>query len=81
MQFVAIKKGYYDDSIVEVGQTFEAPGDFSANWAVKAEDFTPKPEEDDEVKIAKAREGLQGSKKKKKKAAKKKVSKKVAKKE
>jgi hypothetical protein len=80
MQFKAIKKGYFDDSIVNPGESFEAPDDFSASWAVKAEAYKPEPEESDEVKIERAREGLQGSKKKKKKAGKKKVSKKVSKK-
>lgn len=80
MQFKAVKKGYFDDSVIHPGESFDAPEDFSASWAVKAEEYKSEPEESDEVRIERAREGLQGSKKKKKKASKKKVSKKVSKK-
>ena len=80
MLFKAVKKGFFDETIVNPGEEFEAPDDFSASWAVKADEYAPEPEESDEVKAERAREGLQGSKKKKKKAGKKKVSKKVSKK-
>lgn len=76
MKFKAVRKGFFEDSIVLPGQSFEADDDFKASWAVKEDEYTPEPEESDEDKIERAREGLQGSKKKKKKASKKKVSKK-----
>lgn len=83
MKFKATKKGFFEDAIVSPGQSFEAPDDFSASWAVKEQEYKPEPEESDEVKIQRAREGLQGAKKKKTSKAKvsKKVSKKVASKE
>lgn len=76
MKFIATAKGYFNDSIVNVGQEFEAGDSFSAKWAVKAKDHKPEKAPSDKKLAADAKEGLQG-----KKTAKKKAKKKAAKKD
>ena len=79
MKFKATKKAYFNDSMINAGDEFEADDDFKASWAVKAEEFAEEDKPDDEQLAKEAREGLQGSKEPKKKT-KKKSKKKVAKK-
>lgn len=80
MKFIATAKGYFNDSIVNVGEEFEADANFSAKWAVKAKDHEPEKPATDKKLAEDAKEGLQGKKTAKKKA-KKKAAKKTAKKE
>jgi hypothetical protein len=85
MKFIATERGVYNDTIINVGQEFEADKDDlmatrvrdgnqvkeMCSWAVPAKDFEPAPEEDVEKLAADAIEGLQGKKKAKKKVTKK----------
>lgn len=73
MKYVATKKGFYDDKIVQVGEVFEAE-DFEGKWAVKQGSERPVVEKSEAQLVQEAKEGLQGKRKKKtkKKASKKK---------
>jgi len=73
MQYVAKQKGFWDGSLLQVGDTFEATN-FDGKWAVPVKSYKPEPEETQQVLAEKAREGLQGPKGKK--TSKKKVKKK-----
>ncbi len=77
--YVAKKKGFFDGSLLQPGEEFEAD-DFSGAWAVPVDQYVPEAPEDPAVLAEKAREGLQGKKTKKKKVSKKKTKKKVSKK-
>lgn len=70
MKFTATQRGFYDDSIVEAGETFEAPDHLKCSWAVPAKEYVAEKPETEADKVEKAKEALQGKKKKKKKKSK-----------
>ena len=63
MKFIATKRGFFEDRIIEAGESFEAVG-FTGSWAVESKQHKPKAEKTENQKISEAKEGLQGKKKK-----------------
>lgn len=65
MKYVATKKGYYGDRVIQPGEVFEAD-EFESKWAVKKGSEKPVKEKPEDQLIEEAKEAVQGKKKKKK---------------